>query len=67
MTWIARNLSQTPFCTPIDIQATIMYPAGTSMSSAGAFPTQSEAIVIAATKLLTMQHRLSPDEAPSQT
>ncbi len=48
-------------------QATITYPDGTSMSSAEAFPTQSEAIMMAATKLLTMQHRLRPDEAPSQT
>ena len=48
-------------------QATITYPDGTSMSSAEAFPTQGEAIMMAATKLLTMQHRLRPDEAPSQT
>jgi len=48
-------------------QATITYPDGTSMSSAEAFPTQSEAILMAATKLLTMKHRLRPDETPSQT
>jgi len=43
-------------------QATVTYPDGTSVSSAEAFPSQSEAILMAATKLLTMSDRLRPDE-----
>jgi hypothetical protein len=47
-------------------QATITYPDGISMSSKEAFPSEGEAILMAATKLLTMPHRLRPDEDLSQ-
>lgn len=39
-------------------QATITYPDGVSVSSAEAFPSADEAILMAATKLLAMPERL---------
>jgi hypothetical protein len=39
-------------------QATITYPDGTSMSSAETFPSEGNAILMVATKLLAMPHRL---------
>lgn len=43
-------------------QATITYPDGVSVSSAEAFPSAGEAILMAATKLLAMPERLRPSD-----
>jgi hypothetical protein len=44
-------------------QATIAYPEGVSMSSAETYPTEGEAILAAATKLLDAPERLDPPDA----
>jgi hypothetical protein len=46
-------------------QATITYPDGVAVSSAEAFPSESEAISAAALKLLEMPERLEDPGKPS--
>lgn len=45
-------------------QATVTYPDGVSVSSAEAFPTPQEAILKAATKMLSMPERLELSNDP---
>jgi len=48
-------------------QATIEFPGGVSISSAEAFPTESEAILAAAEKLVQMPERLNAATATDAT
>ena len=43
-------------------QATITFPSGVSVSSAEAFPSEAEAVLAAAQKLLQMPERLSDQD-----